>query len=326
MPLPAGTLLHLKRFWSHKIASRLGADVSPPTADDLRADNVLLAGLKLGVRETLNHLMAESPSFEEFEAWVLAKNGGGVEPERLQRLNAALGGEAAFRMESILAVPVLSPEDLACWDELGYVQVKRAVTRESCQAAVDAILAFAEMSIEQPDSWYKADLWIPLAHHPALWANRNAPRIHTAFAQIWRRGDLWCNIDVCGVNPPLRPGYGFRGTPLHWDMTLAPPLRFGTQAILYLTDTAANQGAFGCVPGFHRKLEGWLKDLPAGADPRAAAAAELRLIPIPGDAGDLIIWNQALPHGATPNHATMPRVVQYLNMFPSQHEVNATWI
>jgi ectoine hydroxylase-related dioxygenase (phytanoyl-CoA dioxygenase family) len=108
-------------------------------------------------------------------------------------------------------------------------------------------------------------------------------------------------------------------------MTLAPPLRFGTQAILYLTDTAANQGAFSCVPGFHRQFEAWLNRIPAGADPRAIAATDLQAIPIAGDEGDLIIWHQALPHQATPNLGALPRVVQYLNMFPSQHDVNATW-
>jgi hypothetical protein len=316
----------LRRFWAEKAASRTGGHRPPPGAGDLRAENVLLAGLRLGLRETMNFLMTAAPSFEEFEAWVLTKNGGAISPARLDRLNGALRGAGTFALESILEEPVLSPADLAFWEEQGYVRVKQAVTRESCRAAVDAILACAGMSMEHPDSWYKGDLWIPLAHHPALWANRNSPRIHTAFAQIWRGSDLWINVDVCGVNPPVRPGYSFQGTPLHWDMTLAPPLRFGTQAILYLTDTAADQGAFGCVPGFHRQLETWLRERPAGADPRAMAANELRLIPIAGRAGDLIIWHQALPHGATPNLGASPRIAQYLNMFPSQHEVNATWL
>jgi ectoine hydroxylase-related dioxygenase (phytanoyl-CoA dioxygenase family) len=109
-------------------------------------------------------------------------------------------------------------------------------------------------------------------------------------------------------------------------MTLARPHCFGTQAILYLTDTADNQGAFSCVPGFHRRLEGWLAELRSGVDPRARATAELQATPISGDAGDLIIWHQALPHGATPNRAALPRVVQYLNMFPSKFEVNTSWI
>jgi hypothetical protein len=56
---------------------------------------------------------------------------------------------------------------------------------------------------------------------------------------------------------------------LHWDVSLARPIPFGLQGILYLADTAANQGAFTCVPGFHRKIDSWLENLPAGSDPRA---------------------------------------------------------
>lgn len=293
-------ILYLKRFWGQRLASRAGIQ-SLPSADELRAERVLLAGLRLGLRETLAFLMTEAPSFEEFEAWVVMKHGGVLEPERVARLNGALEGNSEFVLESILPEPVLSDAELAFWDEHGYIVVRQAVSKDSCRAAVEAILAFAGMSMERPESRYKEGLWIPLAHHPALWANRNSRRIHTAFAQIWRRSDLWMNVDVCGVNPPLRPGQAFQGTPLHWDMSLATPLRFGTQAMLYLTDTAANQGAFSCVPGFHRRLETWLKEVPEGADPRAMATRELRAIPISGDAGDLVIWHQALPHAATAN-------------------------
>lgn len=295
------------------------------TSCHLVAENVLLAGLRLGVRETLDFLMTAVPSFEEFEAWVLAKNDGMIEPARVERLNRALRGDPPTALESIQLKPVLSAAELAFWDEHGYLVVKQAVSAEHCRAAVKAIFDYARMDLSRPESWYSDNIWILLAHHPALWANRNSPRIYTAFAQIWKRNDLWMNVDVCGVNPPERPGYQFRGSPLHWDMTLTQPVRFGTQAILYLTDTAANQGAFSCVPGFHRRLESWLRELPAGVNPRAEAPKQLRAIPIAGEAGDLIIWHHALPHSATPNRAALPRVVQYLNMFPSQYEINAEW-
>lgn len=316
---------YLKRFWSRTVGSHARHPSVDPTAADLVAETVLLAGLKLGVRETTDHLMHTAPTFEDFEAWVLAKNHGSLERARVERLNGALLGSGSFALESIQREPVLSTADLTFWDEQGYVVVKQAVSPAQCRAAVQAIFEHAGMDMDEPDSWYADSIWITLAHHPALWANRDSGRIHTAFAQIWRRSDLWMNVDVCGVNPPERPGYRFRGSPLHWDMTLTPPVRFGTQAILYLTDTAADQGAFSCVPGFHRRLESWLRELPAGADPRARALAELRAIPIPGDAGDLVIWHHALPHGATPNRAALPRVAQYLNMFPSQYEINAEW-
>jgi hypothetical protein len=114
-----GTLgvFSLKRFW--KQCAR-GADCGtqqPPNADEMRADRLLLAGLRLGIRETLDFLTTTAPSFEQFEAWVLAKNDGNIEPERVQRLNAALRGYGGFALESILAEPVLSRDDLAFWNE-----------------------------------------------------------------------------------------------------------------------------------------------------------------------------------------------------------------
>src|SRR5436305_1171331 len=78
---------HLKRFWAQTVASRGGGNREASSADDGRADKVLLAGLRLGVRETLDFLINNVPGFSEFEQWVLAKNGGSIAPERVERLN-----------------------------------------------------------------------------------------------------------------------------------------------------------------------------------------------------------------------------------------------
>jgi ectoine hydroxylase-related dioxygenase (phytanoyl-CoA dioxygenase family) len=91
---------------------------------------------------------------------------------------------------------------------------------------------------------------------------------------------------------------------------------FNAQGILYLTDTAADQGAFTCVPGFHRRLDAWLRALPAGSDPNQEDLSTLRPVAIPGRAGDFIIWNNALPHSASPNRSDRPRIVQYIQMQP----------
>jgi ectoine hydroxylase-related dioxygenase (phytanoyl-CoA dioxygenase family) len=107
---------------------------------------------------------------------------------------------------------------------------------------------------------------------------------------------------------------------------VALPIGFGVQGILYLTDTAADQGAFNCIPGFQHKVEGWLKGLPPGADPRAQDLSEFGPAPIAGRAGDLIIWHQELPHGSSPNRAKVPRMAQYLKMMPSQWEQNPAWM
>lgn len=104
------------------------------------------------------------------------------------------------------------------------------------------------------------------------------------------------------------------------------PIPFGTQGILYLTDTPPEQGAFTLVPGFQRWGEAWLASLPPHSNPRQQDLQALGAIPIGGRAGDLIIWHQALPHGASPNRGARPRLVQYINMFPARIEQQAEWI
>ena len=333
-PLPPAAPLgipHLAQFWSRTLAKRNGAANPVNSARDWVDDNTLLAALGLNLRETYAFLYDHTPSLEAFEAWILAINGGFIDPARIARLNAALSGDAGEASVAALAdePAALTAADLAFWEEHGYVVLHDAVPPENCQAAARAIYDFLAVDPLQPDTWYGASLghtiWVPLLHHPALWANRNSPRIHRAFAQLWRRNDLWVNVDQAGFNPPERPGWNFPGPHLHWDVSLVQPIPFGLQAILYLTDTDAAQGAFTCVPGFHRIIEEWLNALPAGADPRAQDLRGFVPLPIAGRAGDLIIWHHALPHGASPNRSTRPRVVQYLTMRPAQWDVHAGW-
>ena len=96
------------------------------------------------------------------------------------------------------------------------------------------------------------------------------------------------------------------------------PIPFATQAILYLTDTTADQGALQVVPGFHHRLADWLGSI-GDANPREIdLKAEARTIA--AGAGDLIIWRQELPHGASPNTTDRPRMAQYVNMYSADLE------
>ena len=94
-------------------------------------------------------------------------------------------------------------------------------------------------------------------------------------------------MDQGGLNPPERDDWKFPGPHVHWDASIAPPHCFGVQGILYLTDTPADQGAFSCIPGFHRTLDQWLNGLPPSEDPRQAILRHPGLQPIAGKAGDL---------------------------------------
>lgn len=313
---------YLKGFWSRKIANA-------NDGANWVADNTLLCGLRIGLRETYTYLLQSRPSFEEFAQWILERNGGKIGADRIARLNWALS-EAGIAGEPAdsAAEPVLNADDLALWNKNGYIVVHDAVSPGNCQAAVDAICGFLDVDPERPETWYGGpqghSIWIPLLHHPALWANRDAPRVRRAFAQLWGREDIWMNVDQAGFNPPERPGWSFPGPHLHWDVSLAQPVPFGVQGILYLADTAPDQGAFTCVPGFHRRIEEFLSGLPQGIDPRKVDLSP-EAAPIAGRAGDLVIWHHALPHASSPNRSVRPRFVQYMIGRPSSWQCRTEW-
>jgi ectoine hydroxylase-related dioxygenase (phytanoyl-CoA dioxygenase family) len=162
--------------------------------------------------------------------------------------------------------------------------------------------------------------------HPAFDANRKSRRIHKAFAQLWGKADLWVTTDRVGFNPPERESHRFPGPDLHWDVSVQQPIPLSTFGILYLTDTEAEQGAFTLVPGFPRRIGDWLASLPAGANPRRQDLHALGSRPIAGRAGDLVIWHGAMPHGSRPNRGRLPRIVQYISMYPTDQPYADVWI
>ena len=293
---------------------------------------LLLDTLGLGNRQVFDFLARARPSQAEFEAWII-DTAGQPDPALLSRYNSKMGrGEpseaAQDHLRAITAMPdVLDAAELAQWEREGYVVVREALTTHECAALTGVLWDTIKADPDQPESWSLAEsdgIMVPVYQHPAqIKARRNA-RIHKAFAQLWGTPDLWVTVDQMGFNPPERAGHVFRGSPVHWDVSLARPIPFGTQAVLYLSDTAEDQGAFRCVPGFHHRIEAWL-DGPEGQNPRDADfEGEARCVP--GKAGDLVIWRQDLPHGASPNRAAKPRLVQYLNYYSPGLEVREEWL
>jgi hypothetical protein len=323
----------LKRLWSRALAARQGRGVSA-NLHERHLDHLVIHALGVGLEQTTTYLGHEAPSFADFERWIVATTGA-VAPERIARINAAVSNrppppETAHWLAAVDAsAPVLSAADLGFWQEHGYVVLHDAVPPQVRKAAAQALWEHLGADPDDPGTWYVRNdhgIMVQYFQHPAFEAVRRSPRIHKAFAQLWGTADLWVTTDRVGFNPPERDGFRFPGPHLHWDVSVKTPIPFGTGGILYLTDTPPEQGAFTVVPGFQRWGESWLKDLPAGADPRRQDLYALGPRPIGGRAGDLVIWHQALPHGASPNRGTRPRMVQYVNMFPTHCEEQEEWI
>ncbi|MDO1528560.1 phytanoyl-CoA dioxygenase family protein [Fulvimonas sp. R45] len=328
-PLPSSRVVgalgvpHLKRLWSTAMAARTGAPVRRP--GEARLDRLVLDALGLGLHQTWHHLMSAGPTFEAFEAWVVATVGP-PDALRVERLQATLLGAPpppAVRswMAAVEAAPpVLTGDDLACWQANGYVVLRQAVGEAVRRDAERAVYAHVDATSDARESWYRGDgrhgIMVELIQHPALEAVRRSPRIHKAYAQLWGSADLWVSADRCGFHPPQRNGAPFPGPDLHWDLDFGEPLAFETQGIVYLADTPAEQGALTVVPGFQRRLPDWLASLPPGADPQRQDLHALGPKPVAGRAGDMVIWHAWLPHGSRPNLGERPRVVQYVNMMP----------
>lgn len=304
---------------------------SPESAGDPTRDRLLLDTLGLGLEQTLRHLYGARPGFEAFLRWIV-DIAGAPDPIAVARYHAALDGvtpppEVKARLAAIDAMPaVLDAAALDQWARDGYVIVGRAVPPEAAAALAAMLWEAAGADPGDPSSWYREraqGLRVGRFQHPTMAAARSSPRVHKAFAQLWGTSDLWTIIDELSFNPPVRAPGAFAAPRLHWDVSLVPPIPFATQGILYLGDTADDQGALELVPGFHHEIESWLAGL-GDADPRAIDLSA-RARRIAANAGDLIIWRQDLPHGASPNTAARPRLAQYLNMYPASLRHATRW-
>ena len=249
-----------------------------------------------GLEETLRYLFHQNPSLENFIEWMHQ-------------------GTRSESNEELLE-DVLSTVDINFFKENGYLKIQNVLSDKQCEEARRAILAFIGADINDATTWYRdheemRGLMLMFYHHPSLEVIRNSQLIRKAFEQLYASKNIHKVIDKVSFNPPETSTFKFKGSPLHWDVSLTPPIPFKLQGLLYLNDVSANGGAFCCVPGFHNKLENWLKELPQNSNPGDEVVNQLKPVPITGNAGDFIIWHQALPHCASPNRSKSPRFVQY---------------
>ncbi|MRX41797.1 phytanoyl-CoA dioxygenase [Flavobacterium sp. LC2016-23] len=269
--------------------------------------------LGISMEDTLQFLYFEKPDFETFKTWITAKK------KNENNLSEDSKDE------------VLSEQDLEFWNENGYVIIKNAISKGDCEDTQQAIWDFLKMDPDKKETWYnrhenQKGLMLNFSDHETLNRNRFSARIKKAYEQLYGTTQIYKTIDKVSFNPPETNDFTFLGSPLHWDTSLKQPIPFGLQGLLYLTDCGIDDGAFHCVPGFHNQIREWLESLAPNENPREKAIQNLQPKPIIGNAGDFIIWNNTLPHCASPNRGKSPRMVQYLTYFPEGYDTSGEWI
>lgn len=90
----AGTLgvLHLPRFWSKVLMDAKGVLHEDYPACGMGYDQMVLDALGLDKETTLAYIADSSPTYPQFEAWVLEQSGGSLDADTVAKLNAAIEG------------------------------------------------------------------------------------------------------------------------------------------------------------------------------------------------------------------------------------------
>lgn len=284
-----------------------------PTENTWNKEIEVLFQLGISMEDTLRYLYFSKPDFKTFKSWI----------NENKKEIALVGND--------ITENVLSEDDLAFWNQNGYVIVKEAISKTDCEATQYAIWDYLKMDSNNKETWYigheeQRGLMLNFSDHETLNRNRFSPRIKKAYEQLYKTTKIYKTIDKVSFNPPETDSFSFLGSQLHWDVSLKTPIPFALQGLLYLTDCGADDGAFHCVPGFHTKIDGWLENLKTNINPREEALKTLQAVPILGKAGDFIIWQNSLPHCATPNRGMAPRMVQYLTYLPNDYSPAVEWI
>jgi hypothetical protein len=210
------------------------------------------------------------------------------------------------------------------------VIVRNAVPQENVDRLVKTLWEFQEMDPNDPSTWYKPQLrdhtmkelnntgMVEIYNHQYLWDNRQHPRVHDAFVDIWDMEELWVAIDRANLNPPNRESRATNGF-IHWDVdTSKNPLPIGVQGVLSLQKQDGDVGGFQCIPKLFSDFDEWVKTQPADRNPKSPDLTGLEITNISMDPGDLLIFNSLLAHGIRPNRSeNRVRMAQYISMFPA---------
>ena len=213
--------------------------------------------------------------------------------------------------------------DLRHFHECGWIKISNAVPVDLCARLVDVLEHELNVPVHDNKRWdeFGADMqdFLPIWGHQAQWDIRQWPPLHQIWATLWNTKDLWVSLDSCRFTPPWKPGYS-EPYGIHWDHN---PWDDGThflQGVLALTDTAADQGGFRCVPSLLKARDRWPRTPGIDADGEEnwlATPNDDEIVMVPALTGDLIIWNSRLPHGNSKNRARLPRLAFYVTMNPA---------
>jgi ectoine hydroxylase-related dioxygenase (phytanoyl-CoA dioxygenase family) len=249
--------------------------------------------------------------------------------------STAKSSELKLRKEATKdTLRVLTLQQWNFWKEQGYVVVKKAVSREQAEQTATFLWDFEDKNPNDKSTWYttpRAEMkmkeltgtgMVEVYNNQFLWNNRQTKKVYDAFVDIWETEKLWVTIDRANLNFPMRPGHEYQGF-IHWDYDPDTKPQ-NVQGVLALVDqTDINMGGFQCIPWLFRNYDTWkltqLEDR-NHFKPDTTGLGD-KIVKVPMEAGDLLIFNSSQPHGIRPNRSEdKVRIAQYISMMPAQED------
>jgi hypothetical protein len=159
---------------------------------------------------------------------------------------------------------VLSPEDVACFKQHGYVYLPKAFSRADALAIQDSIWSqMREQGIDRNDrSTWPTGSWNGVKDSPSLEQGIAAPRLCGAINQLlgsenWRVPDRWGGF-LISFPTGVAQDWELTTQAWHWDDTLINHFGQSNTGLFVFTlysDVQAHGGGTLVVPGSHRLIE-----------------------------------------------------------------------
>ncbi len=227
---------------------------------------------------------------------------------------------------------LLTEEEWEFWIREGYIVIRNAVPAEQATSTADFLWEFEDKDANDPETWYttaRAEIqmkelantgMVEVYNHQHLWNNRQFPKIHQAFSDIWGTEKLWVTIDRANLNFPLRPGFEYKGF-IHWDYDPETKPQ-NVQGVLALADqNDENMGGFQCIPELYRTYDTWKLTQPEDHNHFQPDTTGFEKVKVKLNAGDLLIFNSSQPHGIRANNSKdKVRIAQYISMMPAEED------
>ena len=182
-------------------------------------------------------------------------------------------------------------------------------TRAAAEAALAAVGA------DHRAQWRSQGSLVPVADHPSFAPLVAHPGFQTMFGQLGFRGTRFSSGYVIS-KPPGGPALFWHQDWWGWQHPISREDRIAQVALfLYMTDTTRENGCLRLIPGSHRSPHS-LHDLvdahgPTLAEVRnpgdAAFASHPDEVDVPVTAGDVVVVDARLIHGAHPNRSGRER-------------------